>query len=280
MLTDKTMPRLSVIIPAHNEAGMIGDCLHALFASDPVAGGAEVIVVANGCQDATVAEATACRAAARDWTLTVLDLPQGGKPGALSAGEAAARGKVLAYLDADVLVSPPLLRQITEALDRPEPGYASGQVVIPTPRSAFSRLYAGFYRQVPFFHHGVPGCGLFAMNRAGRARWGDWPGIISDDTFARLHFAPRERHALPARYAWPIVEGVGTLVRVRRRQDAGVAEIARHYPALLANDDTRPRGPGWVLRAALRAPLGFLAYVIVALMVRARRGGADWTRGR
>ncbi|KGM86317.1 Glycosyltransferase involved in cell wall biogenesis [Roseovarius mucosus DSM 17069] len=280
MLTDKTAPRLSVIIPAHNEAGMIGECLHALFASDPVAGGAEVIVVANGCQDTTVAEAEACRAEARDWTLTVLDLPQGGKPGALNAGEAAAQGAVLAYLDADVLVSPPLLRQINEVLDRAKPGYASGQVVIPAPRSAFSRLYAGFYRQVPFFHHGVPGCGLFAMNREGRARWGHWPGIISDDTFARLNFAPQERHAVPARYDWPIVEGFGALVRVRRRQDAGVAEIARHYPALLTNDDARPSGAGWVLRAALRAPLGFLAYIAVALAVRARRGGADWTRGR
>ncbi|MFU8776165.1 MAG: glycosyltransferase family 2 protein [Roseovarius sp.] len=280
MLTDKPAPRLSVIIPAHNEAGMIGDCLHAVFASEPVAGGAEVIVVANGCQDATVAEAEFCRAAARDWALTVLDLPQGGKPGALNAGEAAARGAVLAYLDADVLVSPPLLRQITEALNRAEPGYASGQVVLPAPRTLFSRLYAGFYRQVPFFHHGVPGCGLFAMTRAGRARWGDWPGIISDDTFARLHFTPHERHAVPARYDWPIVEGFGALVRVRRRQDAGVTEIARQYPALLVNDDARPNGPGWLLRAAIRRPLGLVAYIAVAVAVRLRQGGSDWARGR
>ncbi|MGX0975996.1 glycosyltransferase involved in cell wall biosynthesis [Roseovarius sp. MBR-51] len=279
-MTDITAPRLSVIIPAHNEAGMIGDCLQALFASDPVAGGAEVIVVANGCHDTTVADAEACRPQARDWTFTVLDMPQGGKPGALSAGEAVARGAVLAYLDADVVVSPPLLRQITEALDRAGPGYASGQVVIPTPRTRFSRLYAGFYRHVPFFHHGVPGCGLFAMTRAGRARWGDWPGIISDDTFARLHFDPRERHAVPARYEWPIVEGFAALVRVRRRQDAGVAEIARLYPALLANDDARPRGPAWVLRAAMRVPLGFLAYIAVAIAVRLRQGGRDWARGR
>lgn len=259
---------------------MIGACLQALFASEPVPGGAEVIVVANGCHDTTVADAEACRPQARDWTLTVLDLPQGGKPGALNAGEAAARGAVLAYLDADVLVSPPLLRQISEVLDRPKPGYASGQVVIPTPANRFSRLYAGFYRQVPFFHHGVPGCGLFAMTRAGRARWGDWPGIISDDTFARLNFAPCERLAVPAGYDWPIVEGLRALIRVRRRQDAGVAEITRLYPALLANDDTRPSGPAWVLRAALRAPLGFLAYIAVAVAVRLRQGGGDWTRGR
>lgn len=280
MLTKEPKPRLSVLIPAHNEAGLIGACLRALFASDPVPGGAEVIVVANGCRDATAPEAEACRAEAGEWALTVLDLAQGGKPGALNAGEAAARGAVLAYLDADVVVSPALMGQIAAALDRAEAGYASGQVVIPTPAQGFSRTYAGFYRQVPFFHHGLPGCGFFAMNRAGRERWGNWPKIISDDTFARLNFTPEERIALPAPYLWPIVEGVGALVRVRRRQDAGVAEIARRYPDLLVNDDLRPGGPGWVLRAAARAPLGFLAYVAVALMVRLRRGGGDWARGR
>jgi hypothetical protein len=152
-------------------------------------------------------------------------------------------------------------------------------VVIPTPETMFSRAYARFYRQVPFFHHGVPGCGLFAMNRLARARWGEWPEIISDDTFARLNFAPSERVAVPAPYDWPIVEGFGALVRVRRRQDAGVAEIRRLYPTLPANDDPRPSGPGWVLRAGLRAPLGFVAYVAVALATRLRRGNG-WARGR
>ena len=39
---------LSVIIPASNEAGYIGACLTALFASGPQ--NAEAIVVANGCR--------------------------------------------------------------------------------------------------------------------------------------------------------------------------------------------------------------------------------------
>ncbi|WP_297772550.1 glycosyltransferase [uncultured Roseovarius sp.] len=280
MLTEQQKPGLSVIVPAHDEAGMIGPCLEALFASDPVPGGAEVIVVANGCTDGTVAEAEHHRAAAGDWAMTIVDLQEGGKPGALNAGEDIAKGHVLAYLDADVRVSPPLAAQIVRALDCDTPAYASGQVVIPEPGTAFSRIYARFYRQVPFFHHGVPGCGLFAMNRAGRARWAQWPAIISDDTFARLNFSPTERIGLSASYSWPIVEGLGALIRVRRRQDAGVAEIARRYAALPGNDDARPNGPNWVLRAAARAPLGFVAYVTVALAVRLRGGGDHWARGR
>lgn len=281
VLTDAQKPTLSVIVPAHNEAGLVGACLRALFASQSMTGGAEVIVVANGCTDATAAEARACTeaATARGWHLTVLERAQGGKPGALNAGEAMARGRVLAYLDADVIVSPALFAELVQVLDRDAATYASGRVVIPTPQSAFSSAYARFYRQVPFFHHGVPGCGLFAMNRPARARWGKWPAIISDDTFARLNFTPTERIAVPAPYDWPIVEGFGALVRVRRRQDAGVAEIGQLYPALRANEDPRPSGPGWVIRAGLRAPLGFAAYVTVALATRLHRG-KGWARGR
>ena len=89
---------LSVIIPASNEEGYIGACLAALIASDPVPGGAEVVVVANGCRDATAARARDWqeRAAAAGWRLTVLELAAGGKPGALNAGDAAAAGDLRA----------------------------------------------------------------------------------------------------------------------------------------------------------------------------------------
>uniref|UniRef100_A0AAN0MD34 Uncharacterized protein n=1 Tax=Yoonia rhodophyticola TaxID=3137370 RepID=A0AAN0MD34_9RHOB len=45
-----------------------------------------------------------------------------------------------------------------------------------------------------------------------------------------MNFTPAERVEVPATYIWPMVEGFGNLVRVRRRQDIGVAEIAQKYP--------------------------------------------------
>ncbi|MDP2084173.1 MAG: glycosyltransferase [Gemmobacter sp.] len=274
---------LSVIVPASNEEGWIGPCLDAVLASDPPGIAAEVIVVANACRDDTVAQARARSgaAAAAGWGLTVLDLAEPGKLNALNAGDRAARGGLRAYLDADVGVSPALMRQIAQALAAaPGPAYASGTPVIPRAASHMTRAYARFWQRLPFARSPAPGFGLFAMNAAGRARWGDWPTIISDDTFARLHFAPQERIGLPATYTWPMVEGLARLVRVRARQDAGVAELVARWPHLLANEGKPRLGHAALARLALADPAGFAAYAAVSLAVRLAPAGEGWVRGR
>ena len=274
---------VSVLIPAHNEAGYIETCLEALFASDPLPDGAaaEVLVLANGCSDDT-AQIARGLSAPEGWTCRVLELPEGGKLGALNAGDAAAKGNVLVYLDADVIVSPPLLGQLTSALAEEVPLYASGSPRISPARSLLTRAYGRFWAQLPFVTEGVPGFGLFAMNRAGRNRWQNWPDIISDDTFARLSFAAPERIRLPGTYQWPMVEGFANLVRVRRRQNKGVEEIAAQFPQLLANDDKRSLGSRGLLQLLRRDPLGFAAYGLVSLAVKTPlfKSKSRWARGR
>lgn len=277
------MPRISVILPAHNEAAFIGPCLQALLASDPGSYEAEVIVVANACTDTTVdiAQDFAESARAQGWGITVIDTPSPGKLNALNLGEAKASGTILAYLDADVQVSTPLLGQIAGALNTDQPRYASGSPVVAPVQSDISRAYARIWQRLPFVTDGVPGFGFFAVNRAGRARWDAFPDIISDDTFVRLSFAPGERFRVPATYSWPMIEGFRNLVRVRRRQDRGVEEIARLYPDLLKNDDTRAPGWGQLARMGLRDPLGFVAYTAIKLAVKSPyAGGEGWVRGR
>lgn len=273
---------LSVIIPASNEAAWIGPCLAALFASEPVPGGAEAVVVANGCEDDTADRARDMRtlAEARGWRLSVLERAQGGKPAALNAGDAEAAGELRAYLDADVQVAPALMAQLVLALSDPEPCYATGSAVIPRAASWITRAYARFWLRLPFAAGDAPGMGLFAVNEAGRARWRGFPAIISDDTFVRLQFTPAERVQVPATYSWPMIEGFGALARVRRRQDAGVAEIARLYPGLLDREGKARLGAAGLARLALRDPLGFAVYAAVALRVRLSRGQSGWVRGR
>lgn len=272
---------LSVIVPASNEEAYIGPCLTALFASTPVPGGAEVIVVANGCRDATAARARAMEAAARaaGWGFLVLDLAQGGKPNALNAGDAAATGDLRAYLDADVIVTPLVMAQLVQALAIDPACYAGATPRIPAARSAVTRAYARFWQRLPFALSVAPGYGLFAVNAAGRARWGDFPAIISDDTFVRLQFTPEERVQVQALYDWPMIEGFAALTRVRRRQDAGVAEIDRLYPGLLAREGKAALGKRRLIALVLQDPAGFATYAAVSLAVKLGKSGG-WTRGR
>jgi glycosyltransferase involved in cell wall biosynthesis len=273
---------LSVIIPAHNEAEYIGPCLDAVLASYGKALKVEILVVANGCSDqtASLARARGGAAAARGWRLEALEVPDGNKPNALNFGDAAASGEIRVYLDADVICGPRMLAQLQAALDRPEPRYASGRLVIAPPRSWVTHHYARLWSQLPFMTDGVPGAGLFAVNAAGRARWGAFPDIISDDTFARLQFAPEERLSLEESYLWPMVEGWRNLVRVRRRQNAGVQEIANRWPEIMPREGKRPLGVAGAARLFLRMPVSFAVYAAVITTVAVSGGETGWTRGR
>ena len=274
---------LAVIIAARNEEALIGRCLTALVAqADLASGSVEVIVAVNGTSDQTVTKANgfAPAFAARGWRLQIIDLPSGGKLGALNAAEAVATGAVLAYLDADVICDPNLLAQIETSLAPNRALYATGRIAVMRASSAVTRAYARLWTRLPFVRSGAVGAGFFAVNRKGRARWGAWPEIISDDTFVRLQFSPNERIEVDARYHWPMVEGFGNLVRVRRRQDAGVAEIRRTYPAILTNEAKAPMSRTELARLAFSDPLGFALYGAVHLGVRLAPHKGDWTRGR
>jgi glycosyltransferase involved in cell wall biosynthesis len=284
---------ISVIVPAHNEQGYVGDCLAHLLASDdpapPLVAQAgvppvEVIVVANGCTDATADEARAAAPAfaARGWRLRVLDLPAGGKTGALNAGDGAAAGDIRVYVDADIHVSPGLLAGLAGALDRAEAAHAGGDPGVRPGPSLATRLYARFWLRLPFITDGVPGNGVYAVNAAGRARWGAFPDIVADDSFVRLQFAPGERHRVRAGYTFPMPEGFARLVRVRRRQDRGGADLAARFPDLAARAGRTAPGPARLLRLALADPAGFAVYAAVALAVRlpVLRDAAAWSRGR
>lgn len=273
---------LSVIIAARNEEAYLGACLDALLAQQATRQSCQVIVAANACDDRTVEIARSYddRFAQRGWHLTVLDLESGGKLGALNAAEAVAQGHGLVYLDADVICDPELLPELEQALATDAPRYATGTIAVARAKSWVTRAYARIWTRLPFVQQGAVGAGLFALNRAGRARWQAFPPIISDDTFVRLNFAPSERIEVPARYHWPMVEGLRNLIRVRRRQDRGVAEVHEKFPELIANETHASLGKAGALRLLATDPIGMMVYLWVHVAVRLRPGTADWTRGR
>lgn len=286
---------LSILIPANNEAGYIGPCLESMLAQEGDGLDAvEVIVAANACTDTTVTEVRTYsdRFAARGWRLEVLDIVEGGKPNALDQADAVAwpmgtgpeKARVRLYLDADIRCDPEMLAQLVVALDRDDPAWASGRLVVAPAKSWVTRHYARLWSRLPFMTRaGATGAGLFAVNAAGRARWDHYPRIIGDDTFVRLQFMPGERHDVAASYLWPMVEGFGALVRVRRRQDAGNREIAEKWPEMFEREGKSGVSPGEHLKLFLQTPVSYVVYVSVAIAVRLghrKTGQQAWSRGR
>jgi len=107
----RTGRRVSVVIPARDEAARIGPCLAGL-AGDPDV--LEVVVVDDGSSDATAAIARA--AGAR----VVAGTPRAGwvgKPWALQQGLEAARGEIVVSLDADTRPRPGLAGALAAALE-------------------------------------------------------------------------------------------------------------------------------------------------------------------
>jgi len=275
-------PDLTIIIPANNEGAMIGQCLDSVLASNGPQN-VEIIVAANGCTDDTEGRSRGylAKTIANGWTLTVLSLAKGSKLNALNAADGISTGRNRVYLDADVTVHPDLLMQLTSALDIDAPRYASGSIAFTPTKNQATTLYARTYARVPFIANGLPGAGLFAVNASGRAKWGAFPDIISDDTYVRLLFTPVERVRVAAPYQWPLVDGFANLVRVRRRQNAGVDEITRLYPEILDNDDKLPVSTLSKLILAVRDPISFAVYASVQAIVKFFPAkSSDWQRGR
>jgi cellulose synthase/poly-beta-1,6-N-acetylglucosamine synthase-like glycosyltransferase len=92
---DEPLPRVSLIIAAHDEEDVIERKVRDALALDYPRGRLEVIVASDGSTDRTVELA---RAAGAD---QVLDLPRGGKVAALNAAVEKASGEVLAFSDAN-----------------------------------------------------------------------------------------------------------------------------------------------------------------------------------
>src|SRR5687768_1481633 len=96
----------TVVVPARNEASVLPSCLEGLLGQE-YPGRLRVIVAANDCLDDTAeaAQSFSKLFTERGHRLDVLELPGGGKPGALNAADELAGPGVRIYLDADVVLS-------------------------------------------------------------------------------------------------------------------------------------------------------------------------------
>jgi cellulose synthase/poly-beta-1,6-N-acetylglucosamine synthase-like glycosyltransferase len=115
-------PTVSLIVAAYDEQDVIAAKVANTRELDYPPDRVEVVVAADGCTDATVAEAQ--RAGAD----LVLDLPRGGKIRAQDSAVARASGEIVAFSDANATWAPDALQRLVAAFADPDVGYACGQV--------------------------------------------------------------------------------------------------------------------------------------------------------
>ena len=107
------LPEISIVLPAHNEAGNIAPIAAAIAQAMALAGCYEIVFVDDGSRDGTLA---AIRAAARDPAIRYVSFTRNfGHQAALRAGLRHARGRAVIVMDADFEHPPELIPKLIAA---------------------------------------------------------------------------------------------------------------------------------------------------------------------
>ena len=259
--------RGAVIIPAHNEAGVIRRTLHSL-GTLPEAPDLDVIVAANGCSDDTAALAREVPG------VRVLEISEPSKSIALNTAEQATSRYPRIYLDADVRMTPLALADTIEAL-------ADESVLAARPPykwdlTGASWLVRRYYRarsRIPSVKAHLWGAGVYGLSELGRTRFGVFPTLTADDLFVDQQFAEHERRIVTTDPVCVRVPRTArALLAVLRRQSRGTVELGRRTSSGTVRELTQ----------AVTGPIALLdagVYVAFSLLCRIpSRSSGGWER--
>lgn len=128
-------PSVTILVPAYNEEGVIGEKVGNCLALDYPPELLEVLVVSDGSTDRTEAIVRELAAAHPDRVRLVV-IPRSGKVGALNEGALRARGEVLVLTDANSILSGDALGHLVSAFADPEVGGVCGNKKLSSPDAA------------------------------------------------------------------------------------------------------------------------------------------------
>ena len=240
---------ISVVVAAHNEASVIGRCVASLQSSLHEV---QVVVVPNGCTDATARQAELAGA-------RVVEIAEASKTAALNAGDQAC-GEAFPriYLDADIVMPPGGIDALIAGLAQSH----APLVVVPNRRVEVSgrpllvRAYYAINTRLPAFTTGLFGRGVIAISAEGRQRFDRFPRVVADDLYLDSLFSDAERAV--ATQVQVVVDAphrtvdlLRRLVRVRRGNAALRAAAGRGE---IAVEIRRSRRAAWLTHVVLLRP--------------------------
>jgi GT2 family glycosyltransferase len=138
-----TDPFVTIIVPARNSEATIADCLTSLLALDFPESRREIVVVDNASNDRT-------SDVIRGLPVRVVQERQRGASSARNRGIEVSRGDIIAFTDADCVVTRTWLRELIEGFDSAEVGGVAGEIMAFPPVSAAERYMA---KRLPRWQH-------------------------------------------------------------------------------------------------------------------------------
>ena len=210
------------MVPAHDEAAVIGRLLRAL--QEGRVPGDEIVVACDGCEDDTAVGRARVRRCLRSGA------PRGGKPAALNAGDRVSTRFPRFYVDADVVVTAAALHEVAGRMSEPVEAGAPSSFVDTSRSSFLVRRYYDVWTRLPYLSRGLVGSGVVGVSEGGRSRFGEFPDVIVDDDFVRRLFSVHERVAsTDEMFTITAPRTVRALIRVKTRSRLGVLQLDEIY---------------------------------------------------
>ncbi|MGV6810562.1 MAG: glycosyltransferase family 2 protein [bacterium] len=178
----------TVIIPAHNEATVIQDCLDSIIHQTNIN---KIIVACNGCTDNTA------NIVQKNYghlpQLICLDLSKPSKTHAINEAEKLAEHYPIFYIDADTQLSANAINTISTKMQQQGIELAAPMPNIDTRKSSWLvKQYYTIWLSLPYIKAGVIATCSFVVSEQGRKRFEHFPDVINDDGFIRCQFQPHE----------------------------------------------------------------------------------------
>jgi len=256
----------TVIIPAHNEASVIEDCLNSIINQQ---GLDHIIVPCNGCTDNTVDIVRN-----KYPSVICIDIETPSKTNALNVAEKKAKELGLSfpifYIDADTRLSENAITHITNSIKGTNIHLCAPTPIIDTSQSSW--LVKTYYRvwiNLPYIKEGVIATCSFIVSEAGRQRFEKFADVIGDDGFIRCHFKNKEISNIEdAEIYINAPKDIFSLIKIKTRARLGNMElIARKKCPVIEKKDY-----GNVMKKRLLSKdcIPTIIYIFIALIIRFR----------